>query len=47
MVELGDDHLVWLKASDRTGVQVKNEEQRFGCDVWILGDVFCFSRNAW
>ena len=43
-MELGDYNLAWLKASDRTWVQVKNEEQRFGCGVWILGDVLLFQK---
>lgn len=39
MMELGDYNLVWLKASDRTWVQVRNTEQRFGCGLWILRDI--------
>lgn len=40
MREVGDCTLVWLKASGGTWVQVKKEEQGFGCGVWILGDIF-------
>lgn len=47
MMEEGDYNLVWLKASDGTWVQVKKGEQRFGCGVWILGDIFGLFFQKW